>query len=243
MKQVFMIICGMILATSNLHSEPQPQADVNLRITDYLLMRGSDFEYNGIFSITNTGEVAFTVVTGGEWLCETVRFYQESTDVEWQRKEDEFGKGKERKQRERAMTMGIYNWSLEKGSPRKTLQPGESVSFTCENIAFILPFSTQGDTRKAEMYLGNDTWVSVHIMPTLGSIRSVSGKSGNFFCIQEGTNQYLHVKVGESLKRASEIKLDSKPEKEGEDTVTFELPDGTKKKITSMEARQLETKN
>ena len=239
MKGILIITCGAMLTVASLHSEPQPKVAAHLRITDYLLMRDSCFEYNGMFSITNTGNVAVTLVTGGEWLCETVRFYQEATDEEWQRKEDALGRGKERKQNERTIVKDTYDWCLEKGNPHKTLQPGESVSFECPYIAFVLPFSTPGGVYKAEIYLGNDTWAPVHITPVLGNTRSISN-SGDFFYIKESTNQYLHVKIGNNLKRVGEIRLGSRPEKEkDEEAVTFESPDGEKKKLTHDQARQI----
>jgi len=244
MKKLLMTICGIMMGL-NVCAEPhQPKADVYLKITSGPHF-GRNVTYNGVFSVTNTGEIAFTVVTGGLWINGTIRFYREG-DEEYQRRETEILKSKEREREERRDVRQMYDWSIEKGAPTKTLQPGEGFSFECKNIIFVAPLHGSGDIFKAEIYLGHDTWVPVHIMPTLYSRIPVydQGKLGNLFYSKEGTNQYLYVKMDDGeFKRVSEIKLGSKPRTDGEDGVAFELPDGTKKKLTSTEARQLETKN
>jgi len=70
---------------------------------------------------------------------------------------------------------------------------------------------------KAEAYLGHDTWVPVHITPTLGTLLPIKHDSrepaGDFYYSQEGTNQYLYVKMDDKFKRAGEMSLGSRPEK------------------------------
>ena len=240
-----MIILGIIWLAPNLYSEHKPNADVYVRITDDLpkLRTGIMLWYNGIFSVTNVGEVAFTVVTDEEWSGEVVRFYREGNE-EQQRIEEVRGEEKRRKEQERKEAVNDYYFCIEKEKASKTLQPGENITFESK-FFFRLPPGTSGDIYKAEMYLGNDTWIPVHITPTLGTLKGVSfdrdRKLGDFYYSQEGTNQWLYVKTDDGkFKRVSEMKLGSKPEKEkDENTVTFEALDGTRKKLTREQARQI----
>ena len=123
----------------------------------------------------------------------------------------------------------------------KVLQPGESVSFEYKDIRFIVPLGVHlAGIYKAEMYLGNDTWIPVHITPTLYTLYTVANNPKDFFYSKEGTNQYLYIKTDGKFKRVGEMKLGSRPEKEkDEEAVTFESPDGVKKKLTRDQARQI----
>ncbi|MCL2103909.1 MAG: hypothetical protein FWH21_02460 [Kiritimatiellaeota bacterium] len=235
-----LIMCGIITGFS-LCAESQPKADVHLKITEGpILGRGMTF-YNGVCSVTNVGESAFTLVTDGAQIKDTIRFYQEA-DEKQQRIEELHG-GKRRRQEEREEVIMDYDAHLEKGNPKRTLQPGEGVSFECKDIFFMLPLGTPGGVYKAEMYFGNNTWIPVPITPKIIHPYHVvswgkDGKTANFFYAKDGTNQWLYVRDGDRLKKVSEIKLDSKPEKDGEDGVTFESPDGTQKTLTPTEARR-----
>ena len=244
MKQVVSVVCGIMLTAFNLYSEAQPKADAYFRVTDELPKYKDWGWYNGILSVTNTGGIAFAVVTDRGWSGEAVRFYQEG-DEKQQRVEEERGRVRQRREQERAWALDAYNISIEKYPETvKTLQPGESVSFECK-VVFQLPFDVPGGVYKAEMYLGHDTWVSVHITPTLGTLYALEwgkdGKpTGNFYYYQAGTNQYLYVKVEEKFKRVAELKLDSRPEKKkDEETVTFQSPDGTRKTLTREQAAEI----
>jgi hypothetical protein len=88
---------------------------------------------------------------------------------------------------------------------------------------------------KAEMYLGDDTWVPICIIPTLGTFHAVSLKKGtsgeNLYYSKEGTNQYLYLKDGNHFKRIGEMKLGGKPKME-RGVVSFDAPDGTPKRIS-----------
>ena len=242
MKNLFVII-GITASVLNALSDPTLKADAYLKITDDLPKWDPRDSYSGILSVTNTGEVAFTVVTGGEWYSEAIRFYQEG-DERQQQVEEKSGRAKQRREQERTEVMSTYDWCLEKGNPRKTLQPGEGISFECVHIIFSLPFSTPGGIYKAEMYLGDDTWSPVHITPAPHSAFPVSfnkdGTPKDFFYSKNGTSQWLYVKENNGkLKRVSKIKPDSTPMTEGDDAVTFESSDGTKKKLTRDQARQI----
>jgi len=240
-----MILCGVMLNMINLHSEPKPNADAHFRVTEDLpkLQLGPVLWYNGILSVTNTGEVVFVVVSDKECVGETIRFYREGNE-EWQRLEDESVRGKQRREQERKEAASEYYSCIEGNISTKTLLPGESASFECRCL-FRLPLGTPGNIYKAEMYLGHDTWIPVHITPTLGMLFATAwgkdGKpTGDFYYSQEGTNQYLYVKMDDKFKRAGEMSLGTRPEKgKDEDAVTFETPDGETKKLTRDQARQI----
>jgi len=246
MNKKLIMMFGIVSTGFSMYADSLPKADVYLRITGDLPKLGTDARYNGVFSVTNTGEVAFTLITGGEWAFSTIRFYQEG-DAERQHNENEPWRGQLQKTEEREEVIASISFCLERGHPSKTLLPGENISFECVNFAFIAHFGTPRGVYKAEMYLGQDTWVPVHITPTLYLPRGVPtqpGKAADFYYTKEGTNQYLYVKMDDcKLKRLGEMKLDSTAVQEKDNTMTFELPDGTKKKLTVTEARQLETKN
>ena len=225
-------------------AESKPKAEAHFRVTDDLPKQGALRDgYSGVFSVTNTGEIAFIVITDKEWSGEAVRFYREG-DEEWQRLDDEFGQGKQKREQGRKVALDDYYLCIEKNKEMTKLQPGESISFDCIGV-FKAPLGAPGNIYKAEMYLGNDTWVPVHITPTLGTLFAVSFKdgkpTGDFYYSQEGTNQWLYVKTDDDkFKRVSEMKLDSKPQKaKEENAVTFEALDGTKKKLTREQARQI----
>jgi len=159
--------------------------------------------------------------------------------------EDEHWGGKRRKEQERKEVANFYYIAIEKYPECvKTLQPGENVTFESK-FCFPVPFGTSGDLYKAEMYLGHDMWVPVHITPTLGTLYAIKHDSrepaGDFYYSREGTNQYLYLKTEDGkFKRAGEMRLGSKPEKDKkEDTVTFVSPDGTTKRLTRDQARQI----
>ena len=247
MKKVCIAICVIKLTVFNLYPEPKPKADVHFRVTDNLptLRTGMAHLYNGILSVTNTGEIAFVVVVDEEWSGETIRFYQEGTEEQELDFENTHGGGwKQRREQERNEVLSDYYFCLEDNKATKTLQSGESITLACKCI-FRVALGAPAGVYKAEMYLGHDTWVSVHITPTLGTLYAVEatkdGKStGHFYYSQEGTNQYLYVRDGEGFRRVAEMRLKSKPVKEGsEDMVVFESPDGKKTKLTSEQARAI----
>ena len=241
MRQVIVIL-GILSAGVNLYSEPKPKAEGHLRIIDDLpqLKRNNTAGYRGIISITNTGEIAFAVITDEEW-SEAIRFYQEG-DEETQRLFDEFRGGNRRRENDRQFARRVYEGVVEKyPDSTKILQPGKGISFEYKNIVFGVPYGTPAGVYKAEVYIGYDTWVPVHITPTLYTLFAVANNPEDFFFAKEGTNQWLYVKTDDGkFKRVSEMKPGSKPEKEkDENTVTFELPDGTKKQLTREQARQI----
>jgi len=240
------MICVNLLTVFSLCAGPKPKADAHLRITGDLpkLKITPTLYYDGVFSITNTGDVAFVIVTDKDWSGETTRFYEEG-DEEQQRLEDEFGRGTQRREEERREVTDFYHHVIEKYPELvKTLQPGESSTFESKFV-FRLPFNTPAGIYKAEMFLGGNTWIPVNITPTLGMLfpieRDKKGMpAGTFYYSQEGTNQYLYVKEGDKFKRASEMKLKSRPEKDDKDgAVTFDTPDGSKKRLTQEQARQV----
>ena len=244
MKRMIML-SGIMSVTCNALASPLPKADVYFRITDDLpkLQTHPALWYNGIVAVTNTGEIAFIVVTDKEWSGETIRFYREGTEEE-QCLEDKLWRGKNQREREEGRKAAINDFyiCIEKNKAMLTLQPGENVSFECQCV-FKYQLGSPSKIYKAEMYLGHDTWVPVHITPTLGTLLPVpyNGKSdGTFYYSQEGTNQYLYAKEGEKFKRVAEMKLKSTPLKEDkEDIVTFQSPDGTKKTLTREQAAEI----
>ena len=237
MKKTVIIMFGSVAIGFGMCAEPKPKADVHLRITSDLPQLGISARHNGIFSVTNTGEIAFTVVTGGEWAFSTIRFYEEGGEA-WQQDYHKSGKGKQREMDEREEAIASIAFCLERGYPNKILLPGESVSFKLANFSFPTPPGEPRGLYKAEMYLGHDTWVPVHITPTIYPLEVVAG-SKEFFYSKEGTNQWLYVKTDDDkFKRVSKMKFDSRPLRK-DDTVTFEALDGTKKKLTREQARQI----
>ncbi|MCL1921612.1 MAG: hypothetical protein FWG50_11185 [Kiritimatiellaeota bacterium] len=158
--------------------------------------------------------------------------------------EEELGRVQRRRDEERKAAIDDFGVCVEKQKAMKTLQPGESVSFECMCI-FKKPLGYTGTIYKAEMYLGNDTWVPVHITPTLGMLLATEwGKdrkpTGDFYYSQEGTSQCLYAKEGEKFKRVAEMKLKSTPKKvDKEDAVTFVSPDGKLKKLTREQAAEI----
>jgi len=244
MKQVLAIVCGIVTGF-HLYAEVKPKAEIHLRITCDLpkLRWHPPVGYSGVITVTNTGEIAFTVVTDENW-SDANRFYQEG-DSEWQRQYNESEMGKQRRDKDREWAKKLYAGVIQQyPDSAKVLQPGESFSFEHKNIIFGITPSMPSGVCKAEMYLGHDTWEPVHITPTIYRLTAMplskGQKEASFYYSKEGANQYLYVNTGEKLKRVSEIKLDSIPEKEKEsDVVTFELPDGTRKKLTHAEARQI----
>ena len=241
MRKMIMLY-GIISLAFALYAEPNLNAGAHFKITDDLPRYAKGGWYNGILSVTNTGEVAFVVVSDKKCVGETIRFYREGNE-EWQRLEDESVRGKQRREQERKEAASEYYSCIEENISTKTLQPGESVSFECRGY-FKLPHGLPGDLYKAEMYLGHDTWVPVHITPTLGTLLPIKHDSreptGDFYYAQMGTNQYLYVKMEDKFKRVGEIKLNSTPLKEeGEDAVTFELPNGAKRKLSRDQAQKI----
>ena len=240
-----MILCGMVLSTLNLYSEPKPKAEAHFRVTDDLpkFPTSPVIWWNGIFTVTNTGEVAFVVVTDKEWSGETIRFYLEGTE-EQQLVEEARGNAKQRRDTERKEALDAFYICEKQNKAMTILQPSESISFECRCI-FRRPFGAPGGFYKAEMYLGRDTWGPVHITPMLGVLHpTVWGKdgkpTGDFYYSRMGTNKYLYVKMEDKFKRVGEIKLNSTPLKEeGEDAVTFELPNGAKRKLTLEQAQKI----
>ena len=242
MKQTI-IILGIMLAWFHLYSDQKLKADVHLKITDDLPKFGNKF--SGVFSVTNTGEIAFNVVTG-DWSSETTRFYLEGNEEQQRNLESVHGWAKQWRQQQREQVANDYLLGIVKYPETiKTLLPGESVTFECKSFYFGYMPSSPISLYKAEMYLGEDTWIPVHITPTLGILYAVEvnkGKpTGDFYYSQEGTNQWLYVKTDDGkFKRVSEMKLGTKPQKEKEENaVTFEALDGTKKKLTREQARQI----
>ena len=225
-----------------LYAENKPQANVSLNVTSRLPISPGE-GCSGVFTVENTGEIPFQVVTHSGWSGETTRFYR-SGNEEQQQIEDEFWRGKERRKKEREEVASAYYIATEKYSETiKTLFPKETVTFECKKFYFTVSFSSAySELYKAEMYLGNDTWVPVTISPPIGYIRHVdlreSGKDNVFVYAQEGTNQFLYLKTEGKFERIGEMKLASKPKKE-ETAVTFDAPDGTRKKLTHTEARQI----
>ena len=247
MKQAFIIMCGVALMVSNLHSESKPKADAHVRITDDLpkLRTGVMTWYNGVLSITNTGEVAFVIVTDEKCSGETILFYQEGTEEQQRNFENVHGWGKQWREQERKEVANNYYSCIEEEITTVTLQPGVDIALRCK-FFFRIPLGAPGGVYKAEMYLGYDTWTPVHITPTLGTLFATEfdkdGKpTGDFYYSQEGTNQFLYLKSEDGkFKRVSEMKLNSTPKKEQEeDPVTFETPDGEKKKLTNTQAKQI----
>ena len=243
-KQCFML--GMCLTMVSVHSAEKPQADVFLEVTSERLIKHliESVWYSGFFSVTNTGTVPFTIVIDEEWSSETTRFYREGDEKE-QQIEDARGAGQRRKTQERGWVLDAYHLCFEKNKPTKTLQPGEGASFKCKEFTFAVEYSAPAQVYKAEMYLGDDTWIPVHITPTLGTLFPIGygkdGKAtGSFWSTKAGTNRYLYVKEDDKFNRVTEVNLKTKPVKvEGEDAVTFESPDGEKKKLTRDQARQI----
>ena len=239
-----LLMCAVVEATFCLCAETKPNASVHLLVTSRLPIRPQE-GCSGILSVTNTGMVAFSIVTAKGWSGETMLFYRGGTE-EQERLQDENWGGKQWKKQAREQVKNDYYFGIEKYSETvKTLQPGEGISFESNDFYFTFSrTSSYTELYKAEMYLGHDTWVPVTISPPIGYIKHIdfseSGKDNVFVFAQEGTNQFLYLKMGEEFKRVGEIKLDSKPKKEErEDAVTFELPDGTTKKLTRDQARQI----
>lgn len=225
--------CVVVSLAFCVYAEQKPNASASLRVTNRLPIAPQE-GCCGIFTVKNTGGTAFKVVTDKEWTSVATRFYRVGTEEE-QRLEEEHWGGKQRREQERAETANDYYFCIEKNKETKTLQPGESISFECKSFYFTCSFSSPySEIYKAEMYLGEDTWIPVTISPPIGFIRHIdsmeSGKNNVFVYAREGTNQFLYFKTGDEFKRVSEMKLKSRPEKgDTDDTVTFELPDGTQK--------------
>ena len=186
---------------------------------------------SGIFAVTNTGHVPFFVITDTNRVGNMVRFYT-SYEGERQRIEDDRW-NMDRHIRERETVLGDYHFWLNKKRVRsETLQPGETVTIECPFFVFEDSGMSGGDTCKAEMYLGRDTWVQVCITPPVGLLLPTTHLNqnidGEFYYAKEGTNQYLYLKTGGKFKRVGDMKLDSTPKQKG-DTVTFTSPEGCQK--------------
>ena len=249
MKRMLVAMCGIAVTMINAYSEPTPKADVYVRITDDLpkLQTEVMLWWHGLLSITNTGEVAFIVVADERCVGRTIFFYHESDNEVIQRNYDAAhgGQGKRWREEERKEVSEDYYDDIEKKIATATLQPGESIVLKCK-FYFRRPLDAPTGIFKGEMYLGQDTWVPVRsITPTpsvLGPVDWDRGKpTGDFYYAKEGTNQYLYVKMDDGkFKRAGEMKVGSQPRKEREENaVTFESPDGTRKKLTHTEAKQI----
>ena len=194
--------------------------------------------------MTNTGEVAFAIIPDKGWLSWVTRFYRES-DEDSQRLEDAAWAGQQREKNERQEVVNAYEFGMKKHSERMTmLQPGESVFQECEGFRFTLSETGWSEIYKAEMYLGDDTWLPVTISPPIGYIRHVSlaesDKDNVFVFAQEGTNQFLYLKTEGEFKRVGEMAVKSTPKKvDKEDAVTFVSPDGKTKKLTREQAAEI----
>ena len=230
------------MALSSL-ANPKPQADVHVHVTDDLPKIKTEIMlwYNGICTITNTGEIAFPVFTEEVRSDASFRFYREGNEKQ-QRVEGTLGNVRRWREEDRNEVRNCYDLYIGNKQLTRTLQPSESMSIKIM-FAFSLPYGAPGDFYKGEMYLGGDTWIPVHITPTLGWLLPVTTnqkRSENFFYSPEGTNQYLYVKVDDKFKRVGEMKLGSKAKKdEKEDIVTFETPDGATKRFTRDQAREI----
>lgn len=232
---------GILLVAFNVRAKGTLQADVFLKVTSELPKWQADTSYTGVFSITNTGQVPFVVITDGEWCGETVRFYREGEEKQ-QRIENGFGYGEQRKKRERTEVKDMYHVCLEKGRESKILQPGDNITFECKNFYFTQQFSAPADVYKAEIYLGDDVWIPVIITPTLGTLFAVPFENGKtdvtFFYSKEGTNQYLYIKADELIKRVDEMELNSKP-RQINDIIMYNSIKGIPKKLTRDAAKKI----
>ena len=232
-----------VLLTLCVYAERQPKANVSLHVTNRLPILPQE-GCSGVFTVKNTGKVPFVVVTDDDWSGATTHFYRCGNEEQQRETEDSRG-GKEWREKERREVANSYYFGIKTNKKNQTLQSGDSVTFECKKFYFSYSLlSPYLEIYKAEMYLGNDVWIPVEISPPIGYIRHVdlreAGKDNVFVYAQEGTNQYLYVKTGDEFKRVSEMKLGAKPQKEKEENaVTFELPDGTKKKLTREQARQI----
>lgn len=239
------IMFVLLMTTFCIVAKEKPRADVFLRVTSDLPKWSSDTGYSGYFSVTNTGTVPFVIITDEEWSGEVTWFYREG-DGEQQLMEDLLGGATKWKEEERAKIADNYYFSIDRKKPHTILKPREGITFYCKTFYFNYRFSAPIDIYKAEMFLGSDTWVPVHITPTLGTLFAVSYKKGkpdgDFYYSKEGTNQYLYLKDDNKFKRIGQIKIGSKP-KIIEDGVVFNSPDGSTNEITRTAALQIIQKN
>ena len=235
------IVFVILMTKVCIYAKEKPCADVFLKVTCDLPKWSSDTGYSGYFSVTNTGTVPFVVITDEEWSGETTRFYREG-DGEAQRMEDALGGAKKWKENERAKIVANYYFCIDQKKPHTILMPGEGITFHCKMFYFNYRFSAPIDIYKAEMFLGNDTWVPICITPTLGSLFAVSYKKGkpdgDFYYSKEGTNQYLYLKDGNQFKRIGKMKVGAKP-KLTEDGIIFGSVGGGTQKITRTTAVQI----
>ena len=235
-------VCATISLALGVCAENKPNASVSLHVTSRLPIAPGE-GCSGVFHVKNTGDVPFVVVTDDGWSSATTWFYREGNE-EQQRIEEVRGFVKQWKERGRAEAASCYYFGIKSNKAAKTLQPNETVTFECKKFYFDAMPSTPSTIYKAEMYIGNNTWVPVEISPPIGFIRNVdlreAGKDNVFVYAQEGTNQFLYLMTDDKFVRVGEMKLDSTPQKEKEENaVTFEALDGTKKKLTREQARQI----
>ena len=238
-----LLMCTVAAWVFCLYAENKPNASVHLRVTNRLPIRPQD-GCSGVFTVTNIGKEAFQVFTGNGRSDWTMRFYRESDDPQ-QQDDKEKRHEKQREARERRDVVNLYHIAIEKyPEDIKTLRPMESTFWECDNIYFTLSLSSWSNIYKAEMYLGDDTWVPVTISPPIGYIRHVdlseSDKDNVFVFAQEGTNQFLYLKTEGEFKRVGEMALKSTPKKvDKENAVTFVSPDGKLKKLTREQAAEI----
>jgi len=233
-------MCVAALVAFYVCAEQKPNASVSLCVTSRLPIFPGE-GCSGVFTVKNTGEVPFVVVSDEEWSAVAIWFYREGNE-EQQRIEEKRGYMKQWKERGRAAVASDYKSCIAKNKATNVLQPNESITFNCKKFYFDGMPGTPSTFYKAEMYLGNDTWVPVEISPPIGYVRHVSlresRKDNVFVYAQEGTNQFLYLLTNGEFERISEMKLGSQPEKWGEDAVMFDTPTGVKKRLTLAEAKQ-----
>lgn len=241
MKRI-LVSLGCVLVVC-LASAQKPQADVLLKIDKEKMSFSTADTYRGVFTITNKGEVPFSVITnvsnmGLAGIADMVYFYRDY-DGERKRWEDERGGG-QIKDQQRRQVVENYHIMLKNGVKSRLLRPCESVTVECPEFCF--EGLLYGDVFKAEMYLGDGTWAAVCIEPAIGLMKPlVRGKGGRedaFYYSKEGTNQYLYVKKSDGFKRICEIKLDSKP-KQDKDVVIFESVDGVTNRLSRDAAERI----
>jgi len=140
----------------------------------------------------------------------------------------------------------------------RTIEPGQTYTWGCTSefpdsmifdslLHWINGTCISAKTNQVNIYaqvlVRPNQWVysNTNTLYTLFPAYTHDGKAACFYYSKETTNQYLYVKTSEGkFKLVNEMKFDTRPEKEkDEDAVTFELPDGTKKKLTFEQARQI----
>jgi len=226
------VILFLIVPIMSALAEMGLKANATLLITNSLPILPNGY-CSGIFTITNTGTIPFTIVTNLTRADMPIYFRREYKK-EQEDAEDRFRGGDQRKTQQKLQLVEYYNVITNNSGATVVLLPTECVVIPIPYFTF----EGDGELYKSEFYIGSNTWIPVSITPPIGHAKRIGIKNDNFYYATEGTNQYLYFKEDKKFTRIGGMKMGTKPKLTG-DSVVFNSADNATQKITRSTALQI----